>query len=96
MRVPAEDRRQVQTDINGRRYTARNGFFDMPDSDARIHLKSAGMPGSWNAAHGATGHTGVGYRCTDCGFGSFFRRCSRCGTDTCLRETSDAPTTAGA
>lgn len=96
MRVPAEDRRQVQTEINGRRYTARSGFFDMPESDAKAHMKSAGYGTSWNAAHGATGAPTVGYRCTLCGFGSFFKRCSRCAADTCIKENTDAPTAAGA
>lgn len=96
MRVPAEDIRQVQTDINGRRYTARGGFFEMPESDARLHMKSAGYGASWNAAHGATGSRAVGYRCSVCGFGSFFKRCSRCAADTCVKENTHAPTAAGA
>ena len=96
MRVPAEDRRQVQTEINGRRYTARGGFFEMPESDAKVHMKSAGYGASWNVARGATGAGSVGYRCTLCGFGSFFKRCSRCAADTCIKENTDAPTAAGA
>lgn len=84
VRVPAEDIRQVQTDINGRRYTARGGFFEMPEGDAKIHLKAGGYGSSWNAA-GVTGARRVGYRCPDCDFGSFFVRCSRCGAE-CCRE----------
>lgn len=81
MRVPAEDIKQVQADINGVRYTANRGWFDMPDHHARIHLKSANMP-SPNMA-GISGR-GVGYRC-GCGFRGFFATCSRCG-GTCTRE----------
>lgn len=95
MRVPAEDRRQVQTEINGRRYTARGGFFEMPGPDAKLHMRSAGYGASWNAARGASGSRALGYRCTVCGFGSFFTRCSRCAADTCTKENADAPTTAG-
>ena len=95
MRVPAEDRRQVQTEINGRRSTARGGFFEMPESDAKVHMRSAGYGASWNVARGATGSRATGYRCTACGFGSFFTRCSRCGTDTCVKESSHAPSAAG-
>lgn len=88
MRVPAEDRRQVQTEINGRRYTARDGFFEMPEADAAIHRKSANLPKSWQAFRGAFRRRN-GYRCTRCGFGSFFTTCSRCGSP-CVREGTDA------
>lgn len=82
MRVPAEDIKQVQADINGRRYTADRGFFDMPDRDARIHLRSGNLP-----LPNMTGVTArhLGFRCGGCGFGSFFATCSRCG-GSCLKE----------
>lgn len=86
MRVPAEDRRQVATVINGREYRARDGFFHMPDADAHIHLKSANMP-TWGLPGVARRRDG--YRCGTCGFGSFFTTCSRCG-GTCHREGPDA------
>lgn len=85
MRVPAEDIKQVETVINGQPYRAKEGFFEMPDSDARLHLKSANMPAAWQAFRGAHRRS-TGYRCPKCGFGSFFRRCSRCGTDDCEKE----------
>lgn len=81
MRVPAEDIKQVQADINGRRYTARNGWFDMPERDARIHLTAANMP--LPSMTGVTSRR-LGYRCTACGFGSYFILC-RCG-GACERE----------
>lgn len=77
MRVPAEDIKQVATVIDGREYRAHNGFFDMPSADASVHLRSGDYGSSWNAA--GVAKSGAGYRCTDCGFGSFFIRCSRCG-----------------
>lgn len=75
MRVPAEDRRQVQQVIDGRTYTARDGFFDMPDGHARAHLKSAGY-GRWHVPGIANKRSG--YMCTACGFRGFFRICGRC------------------
>jgi hypothetical protein len=86
MRVPAEDRRQVQTEIDGRRYTARGGFFEMPEHDARIHMQSANY-GRWGIA--GVPRPKSGYRCPDCSFGSFFKTCSRCGAE-CVREGADA------
>lgn len=85
MRVPAEDIRQVATVIDGHHYMAKNGFFDMPDHHAAAHLAAGNLPAAWNAARGATGRRAVGYRCGDCGFGSHFTTCSRCG-GTCTRE----------
>jgi hypothetical protein len=89
MRVPAEDIKQVATVIDGIEYRAKGGFFEMPDGDAKIHLQSANMPSSWQAFRGAHRRS-TGFRCRTCGFGSFFRRCSRCGTDTCEREGAHA------
>jgi len=89
-RVPAEDIRQVATVIDGREYRASGGFFDMPDRDAKAHLASAGFGGSWSPVRGATGRRALGRRCKDCGFGSYFTTCSRCG-GACQREGTDAP-----
>lgn len=81
-RVSAEDSRQVQTDINGRRYNSQGGYFYMTPADARAHRESANVPVS--PAAGPVGR-GSGFRCPDCGFGSFIVRCGRCG-GTCVRE----------
>lgn len=60
---------------SGRRYKAKDGLFDMEPSDAKAVVKLGGghctLSGfsSWR----------VGFRCVDCGFGSYFRPCSRCG-----------------
>jgi len=83
VRVPAEDRRQLQTDINGRRYTAKGGWFEMPPGAARLHLESAGYGKSWQVA--GVPSASAGYRCPDCGFGSFFRTCSRCKAE-CTKD----------
>lgn len=78
----AEDRKQVATVINGREYRARDGYFMMTDRDAKIHRASANVPTP--AASGPVGRS-EGFRCRDCGFGSFFITCSRCGQQ-CERE----------
>lgn len=85
MRVPAEDIKQVATVIDGREYRARNGFFEMPSGDASIHLRSGDYGSSWNAA--GVARAGSGYRCNECGFGSFFIRCGRC-SGTCQKASN--------
>jgi len=83
VRVAAEDRRQVQTEIGGVRYTARGGYFQMPETHAKLHREAGNLPSSAPAA-GPLGRR-VGYRCPACGFGSVFITCSRCG-GACKRE----------
>ena len=83
VKVPAEDRRQVQTDIGGVRYAARDGYFQMPETHAKLHRQAGDLPASSPAA-GPLGRS-VGYRCTGCGFGSVFTTCGRCGGP-CERE----------
>ena len=82
-RVPAEDRRQVQTEIQGVRYTQRDGYFEMPPGAEKLHRQSANLPAASPAAGPVVRRHG--FRCDDCGFGSFFTTCSRCG-GTCTRE----------
>lgn len=82
VRVPAEDRNQVATEINGRAYVAQRGFFTMPEGDAATHLRSAGYGQSWPVS--GVPRKRDGYRCTQCGHGSFFVKC-KCGA-TCVRE----------
>lgn len=87
VRIRAEDPRQVQTDItdlSGRttRYQARRGYFEMRDDHAKLHRESANLPAPSAAL--PVGRTG-GYRCVECGFGSFFVNCGRCG-GLCERE----------
>lgn len=85
MRVPAEDRRQVATVIGGREYRARDGFFELPDRAAQAHLAESGYGRSWQTP-GVPAPRG-GRRCVDCGFGSFFTVCGRCGGE-CVPEAS--------
>lgn len=82
MRVGAEDRRQVETVIDGRLYRARRGYFEMPDRDAKIHLQSGNLP---TPAVGGPAPRGTGYVCTGCGRGSYFTTCGNCSAE-CVRE----------
>lgn len=84
MRVAAEDRRQVAQVVNGVEYRAKRGYFDMPDAHAKAHLAAGNLPTP--AAALPVGRRG-GYRCVECGFGSFFTTCSRCNGE-CVREAS--------
>lgn len=67
--------------VTGRRYAAKGGVFDMHPTDARALRAIGGAPCSLS---GAT-RQGMGFRCPECGFGSYFRACSRCGART-VRE----------
>lgn len=72
-----------EIEVAGRIYRRKNGgLFDMPDHVGRYVVKNEG---GQEAALSGTTRTGIGYRCTDCGFGSFFADCSRCG-GVCFRE----------
>lgn len=84
VRVPAEDRRQVQADVNGTRYSQQNGYFHMKPEHVKAHLTSGNLPTP--AVTGPVGRRG-GYRCPSCGFGSFFVTCSRC-QGACEREAA--------
>lgn len=82
VRVPAEDRRQVQTEIDGTRYFAHGGYFHVKPEHVKTHLRVGNLPTP--AAAPPVGRRD-GYRCSDCGFGSFFTTCSRCHGN-CTRE----------
>jgi hypothetical protein len=80
--VAAPDGRVREVDgPSGIRYQSRDGLYRMLPADAAA-LRAVG--GFAPNIGGRT--TRGGYRCTGCGFGSFFRRCSRCNTDTCEKE----------
>jgi hypothetical protein len=80
-RVRVEADRQVVQVVNGVEYRANKGYFEMPDHHAKAHLKASNLPTP--SAAGPVGRK-AGYRCVDCGFGSFFIKC-RCG-GLCVRE----------
>ena len=72
-----------EVEVGGRVYrTGRDGLFDMPERAARVTVAQEG--GQWPALSGIT-RRGQGFVCASCGFGSWFRTCSRCGGE-CERE----------
>lgn len=75
-------------DIEGARTGARMGSYT-PGRDGTVtvdnprHIRALREMGAFPANLG--GRTAGGFRCA-CGFGSFFKTCSRCG-GTCERES---------
>lgn len=87
----ADGCQQIDSPVSGRRYFARGGrafegdvrggVFEMSDADARLAVKAGGAIAS---LVGVTRRRS-GWRCPECGFGSFVKRCSRCQSE-CERE----------
>ena len=85
--IVAEGCREL--DIGGVRHYARGGAkgyrqggsFDVDPSVAGLVVK---MGGAIASLSGAT-RRATGWRCPACGFGSYLRRCGRCGAE-CERE----------
>jgi hypothetical protein len=72
-----------EIEVGGRVYRRqRNGLFEMPESAAKYTVKNEG--GQMPALSGVTSRR-FGFRCPECGFGSNFVLCSRCGGE-CARE----------
>lgn len=66
----------VQTDKGERVLRAgRDGMFNVTDPKLIKKLKKEGLGEA--SASGVT--TATGYPCKACGFGSFFKKCSKCG-----------------
>lgn len=83
-RMVAPDGAIRQTEVRDpsgirRRYESGSGFVTVSDHDARLLKQNGFTPAS------LTGVARGGRRCTDCGFGSWFTTCSRCGGE-CVRE----------
>lgn len=72
--APAKACKQVDG-LSGVRYTAKDGRYLMSDRDAKA-LKDAG--GFYPNAMGGHSRKQDGFTCPECGFGSFFKYCSRC------------------
>ena len=68
---------------SGRRYGGNmpGQVFDMTPADARATVKLGGAVASLSG----TTRRRFGFRCPDCGFGSFLKKCSRCQGE-CARE----------
>jgi len=76
MKVASPDKRCLEIDApSGRRVNFRTGIADVSPSDAKAIVKNGGFFPSLSG----TTNSGIGFRCSTCGFGSFFKTCSRCG-----------------
>lgn len=86
MRVGSPNERCVEIQgPTGRTYDFSKGLQDVHPHDAKAIVAEGGFIPSMTG----TTRAGIGYRCTKCGFGCWFKRCSRCGGEA-LRETVNA------
>lgn len=83
VRISAETRAQVATNINGTEYRAKGGYFEMAPEHAEAHRRFGNLPTP--SAMLPVGRRS-GYRCRRCGFASFFVTCSQCNGH-CERES---------
>lgn len=80
-----------QTDIKSQSGTVRykagkNGLYKVENPTHVAALKAQGFSEETLAKY-SPGDTGRGYNCTECGFGSWFRKCSRCGHESAEIKT---------
>ena len=57
--------------------TGKDGLFHVEDSKLARQLRAEGL----GEASASGFIEGQGYPCTSCGFSSWFKKCSRCGTE---------------
>ena len=75
----APDKGLKQTDVGGYRYNVnRQGVYNVEN---RNHVDAMKREGFIEASMmgAVTNSENIGYTCTACGFGSFFKKCGRCG-----------------
>jgi hypothetical protein len=93
--ITAEGMRELDSPRTGRRYYAghrdgdkraylQGGSFDVDPADVGLVVKMGGAVASLTGATRAA----LGWRCQDCGFGSYFRLCGRCKSENTVRESS--------
>jgi len=79
-RMVAPDKRVAETTIGNRSYKPnRQGIYTVSDSDAKAMKSEGFFEASLMGA--TTNNENLGYTCVECGFGSWFAKCSRCGHD---------------
>jgi len=79
-RFVAPDKGVKETEVGRKVYRVnRGGLFEVTDrGDAKAMLREGFIEAS---LMGATTKSGIGFTCNNCGFGSWFKKCSRCGTE---------------
>jgi hypothetical protein len=83
VRVMGPSKGCVELDTTrGRAKVGRDGSFDLNPADVKRLVAAGGFVPSMQGVASKSD----GYRCTGCGFGTWFKRCSRCGGH-CERES---------
>jgi len=78
-KIVAPDRGVRQTEIGNKTYTVnRQGIYEVSNPS---HIKAMKSEGFFEASLNpiSKGDGERGFTCVECGFGSWFRKCSRCG-----------------
>jgi hypothetical protein len=78
-RMVAPDKRVAETEIGGTTYRPnRGGIYEVSN---RNHIEAMKAEGFFEASLNpiGKGDGAKGFTCVECGFGSWFRKCSRCG-----------------
>lgn len=86
-KMVAPDKRVAETTIGNRSYKPnRQGIYTVSNLDAKA-MKAEGFIEA--SLMGATTDSNLGYNCNECGFGSWFKKCGRCGHDNGTESSKD-------
>ena len=86
-RMVAPDRGVRETQIGNRLYKpSKQGIYTVSNSDAKA-MKAEGFIEA--SLMGATRDHNLGYTCNECGFGSWFKKCGRCGHESSSETNKD-------
>jgi DNA-directed RNA polymerase subunit RPC12/RpoP len=88
-RMVAPDRHVAETTIGNRSYKPnRQGIYTVSNLDAKAMKAEGFFEASLNPY--SAGDTQRGYTCSNCGFGSWFIKCSQCGHEaTVIKKDGD-------
>ena len=80
-RIVAPDKGVRETTIDGSAYKPSKGGVYSVESPS--HIKAMKREGFFEASLNpiSSGDSKRGFTCSSCGFGSWFKKCSRCGTE---------------
>jgi len=86
-KMVAPDKGVKQTDVGGYRYNVnRQGVYNV---ESKKHVELMKREGFIEASMmgAVTNADNIGYTCIACGFGSFFKKCGKCGNENERLET---------
>jgi DNA-directed RNA polymerase subunit RPC12/RpoP len=79
-KLVAPDKGVKATDVGGRSYSPnRGGIYEVNN---KSHASAMKREGFTEASLMGPTKENLGFTCSECGFGSWFRKCSRCGHET--------------